>query len=135
MPQYIFGRKPLLAHGDKVKKYKFKGEFVPFFGNCVWWRALEVTTNHVKVESFLSHIALLIIGFISTTPTKAIFAILNWFSVDLQAKRHVLYTAISLDDSHNWHIRPYGHANILNTMDIILKLIEYGLYIPLFSRM
>lgn len=87
------------------------------------------------MEYFLSHIALLIIGSISTTPKKAIFAMLNWIPKDHKARKHALYMAISLDDSHNWHIRPYGHANILNTMDIILKLIEYGLYIPLFSRM
>lgn len=108
---------------------------MPHFGTYVWWRAVEVTTNHVKVESFLRRIGLLIIGSISTTPTKTIFAMLNWIPKDHQARKHALYMAISLDDSHNWHIRPYGHANVLNTMDIILKLIEYGLSIPLFSRM
>lgn len=91
---------------------------MPLFGTYVWWRAVEVTTNHVKVESILRRIGLLIIGFISTTPIKAIFAILNWIPKDHQARKHVLYMAISLDVLC-YEVRPRPYQDSTNLMEFI----------------
>lgn len=40
-----------------------------------------------------------------------------------------------LNTGHSRNSRPYGHAKILNIVDLALELVDYRVHIPLFSRL
>lgn len=57
---------------------------------------------------------------------------LHHASLDLQARKHTLCTAIRLNTSHNWNTRSYRHANILITVDTISELMTTELLLHRF---
>ena len=90
----------------KNVNWLYEAEITTILAN-VLWNTLNVVSYRTKFESVLRRIVLLITGAMSTTATKAIFALLHRLPVELQARKHVLCSAIRLNASHNWNSRPY----------------------------
>ncbi|GBP05195.1 hypothetical protein EVAR_91317_1 [Eumeta japonica] len=72
-----------------------------------------------------------------TTPTKELFAMLNWLPVDLTAKQLAARTALRLGETDMWNPRPWRHASILKSTrmrDVIPGLIDYCITKPFLTR-
>ena len=50
---------------------------------------------------------------IFTTPTKVLFAMLNWLPTEIFAKQMAKSTATRLNALSRWHIVTYGHSSFL----------------------
>ncbi|GBP98419.1 hypothetical protein EVAR_72004_1 [Eumeta japonica] len=71
-----------------------------------------------------------------TTPTKALFAILNWLPVDLTVRQLAARIALRPGATGMWIPRPWGHASILESTevrDVITDPIDYCIPKPFHS--
>ncbi|GBP00066.1 Retrovirus-related Pol polyprotein from type-1 retrotransposable element R1 [Eumeta japonica] len=108
-----------------------------FYGVTVWWQALDPVSNRLLFERVARTVAILTTGAMRTTPTKALFAILNWLPVDLTARQLAARTALRLCATGMWNPRPWGHASILENAgvrDVIPDLIDYCTPKPFLTR-
>ena len=78
------------------------------YGELVWWKAIEKPSFFGIFERILRSSALLITGALSTTPSKALFVLMNWLPVDHMAKQIAIMSATI----GAWTDRGYGHATV-----------------------
>ena len=60
-----------------------------------------------------------------TTPTKSLFAMLNWLPTVLLAYQADKFSVVRLNDLSRWHIVVSGHSTILEVNPVALVIIDY----------
>ena len=103
-----------------------------FYGATVWWPALEKSYQQAKFERIMRMMSIMTTGALRTTPSKALFTILNWLPPDIAAKKIAAQTALRLCATRAWKYQGYGHANILGNIYREYK-VDYSIPTPLFD--
>ena len=62
---------------------------------------------------------------IRATPTKALFAVINWLSTELLAEQVTKFTVPRLSALSHWRIVLYGHSSILEIGPVAPLGIDY----------
>ena len=95
---------------------------------------MDKSTYFGIFERILRSSALLITGALRTTPSKALFVLMNWLPVDLMAKQIAIMSAIRLKATGAWNERVYGHATVLGLLNDIPCNIDYCIPKPFLDR-
>ena len=77
------------------------------------------------LDIFRRPAATYITGAVRTTPTKALFAMLDWVSTMFLAKQTAKFAAIKLNTLSCWHIVPSGHSTLLEVDPVVSVNIDY----------
>ena len=68
------------------------------YGVAFWWTALDKLYNVRLLDGVIRFAAIRITGALGTTPTKVLFAMLNWFPTEILPKQVAKFTATRLND-------------------------------------
>jgi len=83
------------------------------YGVALWWTALHKQCILTPLNKVQRMAALCFSRALRTTPNKALNAILNLPSLDLEGMKRAKSAAIRLRDTGRWKAQFYGHAKIL----------------------
>ena len=100
----------------------------------VWWKALDKMSLCYDINKVMRTSAVLVTGAMRSTPTKALFAMLNWLPANLLVRQTAINTAIRLSAAGDWRERTYGHSSILRIIDDLPDHIDYCIPTPFFDR-
>ena len=89
------------------------------YGIVVWWQALEIKTNRLKLERVQRLMSLCTTAALKSTSTNSLNTILHLLPIETFAKDVAYRTALRLKESNGFKIRPYGHGNIENVQRVI----------------
>ncbi|KAI8116739.1 Retrovirus-related Pol polyprotein from transposon 297 [Lucilia cuprina] len=73
-------------------------------------------------------------GALITTPSKALFTMLNWLSVDLLARKLAMSTAARLSVTGKWNQCSIGHARIIDLIPDNQYIVDYCIPVPSLVR-
>ena len=78
----------------------------------------EQTTQHQTSEQGQKVCNIYNTGALRTSPTKALFAMLNWLPTVRRAKQTAKFAAIRLNVLPRWRIVPSGHSTFLEVAPV-----------------
>lgn len=87
------------------------------YGALVWWHSLEKRTYREHIEKVQRTACISVTGALRSTPTEALFAMLNLPHLNLYSKNVAWKSAIRLSNGC-FETRPYGHSRIIWNRDI-----------------